>query len=179
VDLGGWRLVLVDTVDHGKTPGVLPEERLIWLEEALAETRETDVPTLILGHHQPVPPEFGQSFPNNIGIDPDHSLRFFELIGRNPQVRAVLVGHTHRNRVRTHTLSGNTPFIEVGCVKDYPGGYAHYRLYEDGHLRQEVRRISSPRALAHSSFCRDFFNGGYRQFALGELHERSLVIGGS
>ena len=59
------------------------------------------------------------------------------------------------------------PFIEVNCTKDYPGGFAHYRLFEDGSFRQEVRRTGSARALAHSTRCRDFFRGGYRDFALG------------
>jgi hypothetical protein len=64
-------------------------------------------------------------------------------------------------------------------VKDYPGGFAVYELYDDGTFRQEARRTSSRRALAHSTRCRDFFNGGYREFALGTLAERAFVAGGS
>jgi hypothetical protein len=89
----------------------------------------------------------------------------------------VLIGHTHRNRVRRYRASGATPYAEVNCTKDYPGGWAHYRLYDDGSFRQEVRRTSSERALSHSSLCRGFFRGGYKLFALGELSTRSLVAG--
>ncbi len=64
-------------------------------------------------------------------------------------------------------------------MKDYPGGFAHYRIFDDGHFRQEVRRTTSQRALAHSTRCRDFFRGGYRRFALGPLEMRSFVAGGS
>lgn len=60
-------------------------------------------------------------------------------------------------------------------VCDYPGGFAHYRLFEDGSFLQEVRRTSSERALAHSTRCRDFFRGGYRSFSLGPLPARSFV----
>lgn len=178
LDLGGWRLLLIDTVEPGEHHGVFPDARLRWLADALDETRELGTPTLVLTHHQPVPPQFADRFPNTIGIVPEHSLRLFDLLGRNPQVRAVLIGHTHRNRVRRHPASGRVPFVEVHCVKDYPGGFAHYRLFDDGHFRQEVRRTPSARALAHSTRCRDFFNGGYRSFALGPLRDRCFIEGG-
>jgi Icc protein len=178
VELGGWRLLLLDTVLPGHHHGVFPEERLRWLDGALAETRENGTPTLLFTHHQPVPPEHASAYPNTIGITPDDSLRFFERIGHNPQVKGVLIGHTHRNRVRHYASAGLVPFVEVNCSKDYPGGWAHYRLYEDGSFRQEVRRTASERALAHSSQCRDFFQGGYKLFALGDLPSRSFESGG-
>jgi hypothetical protein len=177
VDLGGWRLVLLETAEPGDHHGVFGEDRLGWLEEALAETREARMPTLLLMHHQPVPPEHRDSYPNSIGMVPEHSLRFFDLIGANPQVKGVLIGHTHRNRVRRYRASGAVPFVEVHCSKDYPGGWAHYELYEDGSFRQEARRTASPRALAHSTRCRACFRGFYRDFALGSLEERSFVAG--
>jgi predicted phosphodiesterase len=177
LELGGWRLLLLETVEPGEHHGVFGDERLAWLNEALAETRESDIPTLLFMHHQPVPPEHADSFPNDIGVRPEHSLRLFDLLGGHPQAKAVLIGHTHRNRVRRYRGSGAIPFVEVNCTKDYPGGFAHYRLFEDGSLRQEVRRTSSERALAHSTRCRDFFRGGYRLFSLGPLSARSFVVG--
>jgi len=177
LDLGGWRLVLLETVEPGEHHGVFGDDRMRWLDQALAETHELSLPTLLLMHHQPVPPEHMGSFPNDIGMLPEHSLRLFDLLGRHPEVKGVLIGHTHRNRVRRYPASGRVPFIEVHCTKDYPGGFAHYRLFEDGSFRQEVRRTGSQRALAHSTRCRDFFDGGYRRFALGPLSARSLVVG--
>lgn len=179
VDLGGWRLVLLDTVEPGEHHGIFPAERLRWLADALGETRAAGVPTLVLTHHQPVPPEHSDRFPNTIGMLPDHSLPFVDLIGRNPQVKGVLIGHTHRNRVHRFAGAPGVPFVEVACVKDYPGSFAVYRLFDDGSFRQEVRRIASERALAHSTRCRDFFAGGYRRFALGPLAHRSFVAGES
>jgi Icc protein len=175
LDLGGWKLLLLDTVDPGKHRGVFPDERLRWLADALAETREDATPTLVLTHHQPCPAEFADRFPNDIAILPEHSARMFDLLGQHPQVKGVLIGHTHQNRVRRYAASGPVPFIEVNCTKDYPGGFGHYRLFDDGTFRQEVRRTSSERALAHSTRCRDFFNGFYRKFALGPLSARSFV----
>jgi 3',5'-cyclic-AMP phosphodiesterase len=178
LELGGWKLLLLDTVEPGDHHGVFPDARFAWLERELAETHARAQPTLLLTHHQPVPPEHRNSYPNTIGILPEHSVRMFALLGKNPQVQGVLIGHTHRNRVRRYAASGAIPFIEVHCVKDYPGGFAVYELYDDGTFRQEVRRSSSRRALAHSSQCRDFFKGGYRDFALGTLAERAFVAGG-
>jgi hypothetical protein len=172
--LGGWRLVLCESAEPGHHHGVFPDDRLAWLGEALDETRESGEPTLVFMHHHPVPPERADTYPNNIGLDPRHSLRLYDLVGRHPQVRAVIVGHTHRNRVRHHSTSGRTPYVEVNCTKDYPGGWGHYRLFEDGSFRQEVRRTASERALAHSARCRDLFKGFYRVFALGRLEERSF-----
>lgn len=177
VDLGGWRLLLLDTVEPGEHHGVFPDERLDWLADALGETRESAVPTLVLTHHQPVPPEHFDRYPNSIGLIPEHSLRVFDLLGAHPQVKGVLIGHTHRNRVRRYPASGRIPFVEVHCTKDYPGGFAHYRLFDDGHYRQEARRTSTSRALAHSTRCSGLFDGGYRHFALGSLDNRSYIAG--
>jgi hypothetical protein len=179
LELGGWRLVLLETAHPGEHHGVFANDRLNWLASELEETRERRVPTLLLMHHHPVPPEHADSYPNTIGINPLHSLRLFELIGRHPQVKGVLIGHTHRNRLRRYPASGATPFIEVNCSKDYPGGWAHYRLFEDGSFRQEVRRTATSRALEHSTRCRDLFGGGYRRFALGALETRSFAPGGA
>jgi predicted phosphodiesterase len=178
VDLGGWRLVLLETALPGDHHGVFDGDRLGWLARTLEETRETRTPTLLLMHHQPVPPEHRDSYPNSIGMLPEHSTEFFGLIGSQPQVKGVLIGHTHRNRVRRHRAAGSVPFVEVHCTKDHPGGWGHYELFEDGSFRQEVRRTASERALAHSTRCRDCFRGLYRDFSLGSLAERSFVSGG-
>lgn len=178
LELGGWRLVLLETAHPGEHHGVFADDRLRWLAGALDETHARRQPTLLLMHHHPVPPEHADTYPNTIGLNPLHSLRFFELVGRHPQVKGVLIGHTHRNVVRRHPASGATPFVEVNCTKDYPGGWAHYRLYEDGSFRQEVRRTGSERALAHSTRCAAMFKGLYRHFAFGPLAARSFVAGG-
>ncbi|MEE8581341.1 MAG: metallophosphoesterase [Myxococcota bacterium] len=179
LDLGGWRLVLLETALPGEHHGEFDLERRDWLAQTLAEIRELDMPSLLFMHHQPVPPEHAHRYPNSIGIDPEHSLAIFDLIGSYPQIRGVLIGHTHRNRVRRYAASGSVPYVEVNCVKDYPGGFAHYRLFEDGSFRQEVRRTASERALAHSTRCRSLFKGAYRDFALGSLAARSFLVSAS
>ena len=175
VDLGGWRLLLLDTVIPGQHDGAFGPERREWLAEALLESGRQGAPTLLLCHHQPVPPEHRNSYPNSIGLDPEDSLALFDLLAEAPHVAGVLIGHTHRNRIRRYPRTGKLPFMEVVNPKDYPGGFGHYRLFEDGSFRQEVRRIPSRRALDHSTRCRGLFQGGYQHFTLGTLEERSYV----
>ena len=177
VELGGWRLVLLETNDPGLHPGHFDEERRNWLEECLRESEERKSPTLLLMHHHPVPPEHVDSYPNSIGLNPEHSVELFSLLGRSSQTKGVLIGHTHRNRVRRYAASGSIPYAEVHNSKDYPGGWGHYRLFEDGSFRQEVRRTATERALAHSAKCRDLFKGFYRKFTFGALADRSFVAG--
>jgi hypothetical protein len=178
IDLAGWRLILLDTTIPGEHDGAFDEARRDWLADALLESRRLGMPTLLFTHHQPVPPEHRQSYPNSIGMDPEHSLALFALLAEAPHVKGMLIGHTHRNRIRRYPQTGALPFVEVNNPKDYPGGFGHYRLFEDGSFRQEVRRTSSERALAHSTRCRDLFRGHYQHFVLGTLEERSFVAGG-
>jgi predicted MPP superfamily phosphohydrolase len=175
VDLAGFRLLLLDTTIPGRHEGAFGRERREWLADALAERRDT--PTLLFTHHHPVPPEHSGGYPNTIGIAPADSVALFELLEHAPQVKGVLIGHTHRNRIRRYPRTGTLPFAEVVNPKDYPGGFGHYRLFEDGSFRQEVLRISSRRALRHSTRCRELFRGMYQHFTLGSLGERCYVAG--
>ena len=65
--------------------------------------------------------------------------------------------------------------MEVACVKDFPGAWAEYRVFEGGIL-QVHRRIASPEALAWSEKCRALFGGLYPQYAFGELGDRCFAI---
>ena len=70
------------------------------------------------------------------------------------------------------------PTIEVGCVKDFPGTWAEYRVFEGGIL-QVVHRISTPTALAWSERCRHLyadFGLDYTEYALGTLADRCFAI---
>ena len=74
-------------------------------------------------------------------------------------------------------MSG-VPTVEIGCVKDFPGTWAEYRVYEGG-VMQVVHRISTPDALAWSERCRDLyrdFGVDYQAYALGDLTDRCFVF---
>ena len=70
------------------------------------------------------------------------------------------------------------PTIEVGCVKDFPGTWAEYRVYETG-VMQVVHRISSPEALDWSERCRHLYKDfglEYESYALGRLEDRCFTL---
>jgi hypothetical protein len=98
------------------------------------------------------------------------------LFERRPAVVAYTAGHTHRHLVQR--AGGDVPSIEVGCVKDFPGTWAEYQVYEGG-LLHLVHRISGPAALAWSERCRVLYSElglDYTVYGLGRLEHRCFLI---
>jgi Icc protein len=189
IDLPGVSIALLDTAVPGGATGFLTADQIDWLD---ARCATADRPVLVMGHHQqwiagrrPVEPPVG---PDNdprderrsdhyFGIHPDPSDALDDVAARRPSIVCYTAGHTHRHRVRRMTVSG-IPSIEVGCVKDFPGTWAEYRVYEGG-ITQVVHRISSPAALAWSEQCRHLyadFGVDYEAYALGTLADRCLDL---
>ena len=66
----------------------------------------------------------------------------------------------------------------MACVKDFPGAWAEYAVY-DGGLLQIFHRISAPEALAWSEQCRVLYSDfglDYTHHALGRLDDRCFEI---
>jgi Icc protein len=168
--LPGVTVALIDTSIPGAAGGRLAAEAVAWLDELAARA---DRPVLVMGHH-PVQGEGEAGNPGG-GLDGPSSARLLEVVGRRPRIVAYLAGHTHRNRVQRFAATGMVPFVEVACVKDFPGSWAEYRVYEGGIL-QIHWRIESPEALAWSERCRQLFAGLYPSYALGALDERCFPI---
>jgi 3',5'-cyclic-AMP phosphodiesterase len=112
------------------------------------------------------------------GIDPDSSEALVEVVLRRPEIVGYFCGHTHRNRVRHFGATGDFPWVEVASVKDFPGSWAEYRVF-DGGIMQVHRRISAPEALAWSEQCRHLYGDllDYEKYAFGELSDRCFVVG--
>jgi 3',5'-cyclic AMP phosphodiesterase CpdA len=176
VDLPGVRLALLDTVIPTATTGRVTSDQLAWLD-ALAS--ETDRPVIVMGHHQNwVGGSSGNRPPDYFGINPDDSDALVDVVARRRSIVAYAAGHTHRNRVRHLGRTGPVPFIEVACVKDFPGSWAEYRVYEGG-ITQIHHRISTPEALDWSERCRHLyqdFGVDYETYALGRLEDRCFTI---
>ena len=63
-------------------------------------------------------------------------------------------------------------------MKDYPGTWAEYRVF-DGGVMQVVHRMSSEPALEWSESCRHLyadFGIDYEAYALGTLEDRCCTI---
>ncbi len=146
-DLGGWRLVLLDSVLAGEDSGVLSQHELQGLDACLRQAPER--PALVCLHHQPVP--VGSGFMDSMAlINADD---FFAVLDRHPQTRAVLWGHVHqafsaeRNGVR---LLG----CPSTCVQFLPGaarfgldeqlpGFRWLLLHADGRIETGIIRLEA------------------------------------
>lgn len=101
------RIVALDTLIPGKGSGELCDRRIEWLDRTLALAPER--PTVVLMHHPP--------FQTLITYMDQFPLRdrdaLAAVIGRNPQVHAILCGHVHRP-IETRfagTLASTSPSV--------------------------------------------------------------------
>jgi predicted phosphodiesterase len=172
MELPGVILALLDTVIEGRDSGQVRGEQLEWLDELGARA---DRPVLVFGHHHPWKPGSANRAPDYFGINPNDSERLVDVIARRPAICGYFAGHTHRNRVRRFQETGEVPYAEVACVKDFPGSWAEYRVFEGGIL-QIHRRLSSSAALTWSEKCRGLFWGMYPSYALGRLEDRCFLV---
>jgi Icc protein len=171
IELPGIAIALLDTVIPEHTTGVISVEQIDWLD---AHAAAADRPVLVLGHHQQWIE--GNRSDDYFGLHPDASDALDAVCARRRAVVAYASGHTHRHRVRS--MACGIPSIEVGCVKDFPGVWAEYRVYEGG-VMQIVHRIGTPEALAWSERCRHLyvdFGMDYQAYALGDLSDRCFTI---
>jgi len=178
--LPGVAVALMDTAIPTQTTGALSGEQFDWLE---THTAASDRPVIVMGHHQQWTPGANGSTAASstrnddyFGLHPDSSDRLTDVMTRQRSIVAYTAGHTHRHRVRI--LPNGVPTIEIGCVKDFPGTWAEYRVYEGG-IMQVVHRISTPEALAWSERCRHLYSDfgvDYEAYALGTLDQRCCTL---
>ncbi|WP_166357923.1 3',5'-cyclic-AMP phosphodiesterase [Pseudomonas akapageensis] len=159
VDIGNWRITLLDSAVPGSVPGYLDDDQLQLLAQSLSETPERH--HLICFHHQPVPIDCAWMDP--IGLRNPHAL--FDVLDRFPQVRALLWGHIHqeldreRNGVRLlaspSTCIQFEPRSEEFKLDDKAPGYRWLRLHADGRLETGVSRLTD------FTFVPDYESSGY------------------
>lgn len=181
LELPGACIALLDTVIPTHTTGTIRPEQIEWLHDMLAGG--DDRPVMVMGHHQQWIPGGTDGAGNDehrsegyFGLHPDASDALDEVAAARRRVVAYTAGHTHRHRVR-HMRCG-VPTIEIGCVKDFPGTWAEYRVHEGG-IQQVVHRISDPAALEWSERCRGLYRDfgiDYQSYAMGRLEDRCLNI---
>lgn len=171
IDLPGVSIALLDTVLAESTPGTITAGQLQWLDDLAAAA---DRPVVVMGHHQQW--ISGKRHNEYFGLNPDGSDGLSAVAARRSRIVVYTAGHTHRHRVRM--MSCGVPTVEIGCVKDFPGTWAEYRVYEGG-ITQVVHRMSSPAALGWSDRCRHLmsdFGIDYETYAMGTLEDRCFNI---
>ncbi|MNJ62113.1 3',5'-cyclic adenosine monophosphate phosphodiesterase CpdA [compost metagenome] len=146
VDLGGWRIILLNTAVPRNVHGFLADDQLHLLERALQQAPQR--PCLISLHHHPV--SIGCAWMERIGLR--NAVEFFAVTDRYPQVRGVIWGHVHQefDQLRKGVRLLATPST---CVQFTPGseefqadkeapGYRWLRLHADGRLETGVSRVA-------------------------------------
>jgi hypothetical protein len=170
--LPGVTLAVLDTAIPHSPNGGITASTLAWLDDLAASS---DEPILVFGHHHAWNPASKTRPDDYFGINPDDSERLIEVVARRPTLRGYFAGHTHRNRVRHFEATGDLPWVEVACVKDFPGAWAEYRVFETGVL-QLHHRISTPDAMVWTEQTRGMFGGEYFGYAFGSLADRCFPI---
>ena len=145
LDIGAWRVVMLDTLVPGSVFGMLRDDQLELLERALQEA--PDRHHLICLHHHPV--NIGSRWMDTIGLHNREAL--FEVIDRHSCVRALLWGHIHqefdgwRNGVRLLASPSTGVQFAAGSEKfqvdRLAPGYRWLRLHADGELETGVSRV--------------------------------------
>ena len=147
VDVGNWRVTLLDSAVPGSVPGYLQDEQLQLLARSLSEAPERH--HLVCFHHHPV--SIGCAWMEPIGLRNPEAL--FAVLDRFPQVRAVLVGACAsgdrsglRNGVRLIASPSTCIQFEPGSedfkVGEQAPGYRWLRLLPDGRLETGVERVT-------------------------------------
>lgn len=90
VDTGEGRVILLDTLETGRTEGRLDENQLAWLKRQLDAAR--DRPVYIFTHHPPFPIHMPHLDPIGL-IDADE---LYALLQEHGNVRHIFAGHAHR-----------------------------------------------------------------------------------
>jgi Icc protein len=166
--LDGATVALLDTARPFEIGGFLDAEQLAWLDELGASSSQ---PVLVFGHHPVCNPAPGARNGSH-GLAQADSVALIEVMARRPALVCYLAGHTHCNYVQR--IEG-TVFAEVACVKDFPGGWAEYRVCERG-IAAIFHRASGPDAVQWAERTRGMFAGHYGPIAMGRDVDRSFVI---
>jgi Icc protein len=146
IDLGDWRLLLLDTHRAGRVDGELGPDQLVWLQQQL---QAADRPLLVALHHPPVP--IGHSVMDGIALQ--HPAALLELLVACPWLRAVTFGHIHQHW--QGLLPGRPDVQLLGCPSTHrqfeavqacplgragdPGGRI-WELAPAGRWQQHLRR---------------------------------------
>jgi 3',5'-cyclic AMP phosphodiesterase CpdA len=108
VELGGHHLICLDSLDEGAVPqhsGILCDERMVWLRDALDAAQ--GAPVVLAVHHPP----FKTGFRGMDDIRLRNDAALLNLLAGYPNVMQLLCGHVHR------TISGSAGGLPYAIFK--------------------------------------------------------------
>lgn len=147
LDLGRWRVVMLDSSVAGNAHGELGTAGLSQLGRALSQAGDRHV--LVCLHHHPI--DMRSDWLDRVGLLDREA--FFALIDGHPQVRAVLWGHVHqalderRGNVRLlstpSTCAQFLPRSPDFAVDSLPPAFRVLTLADSGGLETELRWVEA------------------------------------
>jgi 3',5'-cyclic AMP phosphodiesterase CpdA len=169
----GVHMVGLDTNNLTTGDGAITPEQFTWLEADLAA--HSGRPTFVFGHH-PVSEEAAATAlpPVTFSLNRTDAQRLESLVASHAVV-GVYNGHTHRNKRTASVLSPGVPYVELGAVKEYPGGYGLVRVHEGGYA-VNFYKTKADGARAWSERSRGEYLGLYPYYTLGTLGDRNFVV---
>jgi 3',5'-cyclic-AMP phosphodiesterase len=147
--LGGALFAMCDSSIPGRADGLLADETLEWLDETLAAP-PADTPAFVCFHHPPVV----LHEPGIDAIRQSGAERLAAVLGRHPQVVALLCGHAHT--AAASSFAGRPVLVAPGVVStlrlawehgewldyDAPPGVAFHVLDEEQGLTTHYRAVT-------------------------------------
>lgn len=166
VDLPGVRIVMAHTAVAHRHHGAVPGRQRDQLADLL-----TGAPgaAFLAMHHYPQRFQVPLAYPP--GIAGEQSRALLDTVAAANPATFVSAGHTHRNRRRRF---GPLVVTEVGATMHYPGAWAGYAVHEGG-IRQVVRRVAAPDAIAWTEHSRRALLGLWGVIAPGLRSHRCFV----
>jgi 3',5'-cyclic-AMP phosphodiesterase len=173
-EVGGLRLVGLDTTTLNTPGGAIEDEQFDVLQQVLAD--HPDQPTLVFGHH-PVTDQsaFSTIAGPSFDLDRADAARLQTLYAGAPGVFFHHSGHTHRNLRTSSPVATGVDFLEVAATKEYPGGFSLLRVYQGGYMAN-FYKSSSALARQWSQTSSGEYLGLYPAYTLGALTDRNRVV---
>lgn len=145
VDVGAWRIVLLDSSVPGKVSGYLDDRQLARLDEALDSAGQRHV--LVCLHHHPIP--IGSDWMEPLGLQ--NADQLLSRLDADQRIRAVLWGHIHQHleqqRGTVRLLASPSTCVQFAvnssdfAIDDQAPGYRWLRLHDDGRIDTAVSRL--------------------------------------
>lgn len=165
-DLPGVRLVLADTTVACHNRGTIAASTA----DVARLVGEASGPALVAMHHHPQRHQLMTHPPQ--GIPGAEAMPFLDAVAEANPATLVITGHSHRHRAHRW---GPITVTEVGSPQDFPGTWAGYAVHEGG-IRQVVRRVADPAAMAWTDSTRRCFLGLWGHWSPGTLAQRCFSL---
>jgi predicted phosphodiesterase len=171
VDLPGVILAMLDTSIEGKAAGQVSAEQLALLKNI---AQSADRPVMVFGHHH-IWDLATKRDPQFFGINPNDSEKLIELFRQEKCMIGYFSGHTHSNRLQVLRGLPGVVFVQCGAVKEFPGAWDEYRVYEGG-IQQIMHRVLAPESLRWEEETSKTEGGAYEKHHFAKLTDRCFTI---